>query len=542
MLQENSISARRRDHALDALESGGFDLVVIGGGITGAGVAHEASRRGLSVALLEADDFASGTSGRSSKLIHGGLRYLAMGEVSLVRQTALERKEIHRLAPHLAEPRWMVVPTRSRAGLVKFRIAIAAYEKLGAVAREDRHRNWTAAEIEREEPTVDSSRYPFACVYREYLTDDARLVLANLRSAARNGAVIVNHVSVDEIVCQAGRASAVRARCTLNGRSVRVPGRVVVNAAGPWVEEVRRLESADTPPWLHLSKGVHVVLPADRLPIRNMWVLGARDRRTIFAIPRGNVVYVGTTDTTHAPGPELWPEISSDDVEYLLEPIPRHFRVEPVEPGEVVAAWAGLRPLIAEAGKAPTEISRRDEVAIGPSGVVSIAGGKLTGYRLAARNVLERVAEVLGSALPQPVVEEALPGGAFDGDFAALSRETCERAGLSGVCAERIVRLYGSESAAVAARGDERLGDATDVLTGEVDWAVDEEGAATLEDLIYRRLRLALYDPTTGSAVVEAAAARMSALLGWSDDHRRREVERVRARLRADLCFEKPIS
>ena len=195
-----AISTLARPATLDRLERERFDCVVIGGGITGAGIAREASLRGLSVALLEAEDFASGTSSRSSKLIHGGLRYLAMGDVALVRSTALERKEIHRLAPHLAEPRWLVVPSRSRAGMLKVRVGVTAYEKLGGVAAADLHRNWSSRDLEREAPLIERSTYKHACVYREYLTDDAHLVLANLRGAVAADAAVLNHAPVDAIL------------------------------------------------------------------------------------------------------------------------------------------------------------------------------------------------------------------------------------------------------------------------------------------------------------------------------------------------------
>ena len=187
-----AISSLARDRVIDELERTRFDCVVIGGGITGAGIALEASLRGLSVALLEAEDFASGTSSRSSKLIHGGLRYLAMGEVGLVREAALERKQIFRLAPHLAERRWMVIPARSIAGMLKLRVGIAAYERLGSVADEDVHQNWSSAELAEQEPLLDLTRSPHACTYREYLTVDPRLVLAILRSAVRQGAPFFN--------------------------------------------------------------------------------------------------------------------------------------------------------------------------------------------------------------------------------------------------------------------------------------------------------------------------------------------------------------
>ena len=533
-----ALSTTARDATLDRLERESFDCAVIGGGISGAGVARAATLRGLSVALLEAEDFASGSSSRSSKLIHGGLRYLAMGDVGLVRTTALERKEIFRLAPHLAARRWMVVPTRGYASLLKMRAGITAYEKLGAVEGEDLHRNWGAAEIEREEPAIDTSVYKHACVYREYLTDDAHLVLANLRSAAERGAAVLNHAPVESIVREGGVAAGVEATCRLSGRRVRVRARCVINAAGPWVDAVRRLEDDGAAPMLHLSKGVHIVVPAARMPVNNMVICNTRDRRTLFVIRQGEVTYVGTTDTTYEPGHAVWPEITREDVEYLLEPPSRILRTDPVRPEDVVAAWAGLRPLIAEPGKKPHEISRRDEVLVGPARVITMAGGKLTGYRPMAKDTLERAAEVCGIGLGPPFLDEPpLRGGDFDGDLAPLEHALTRDHGLTRACAARMVRLYGTEAAEVAAAGAEPLVPGTNVLASEVDWAVNVEGAASVEDVIYRRLRTALYVPDAREASVEAAARRMALLLGWDDDERSRQVQSVRSLLAADLAF-----
>jgi len=532
-----AVTAPDRAAALDALERERFDCLVIGGGITGAGIARAAARAGLAVALLEAADFAAGTSSRSSKLIHGGLRYLAMGDVALVRETALERKHVHRLAPHLAEPRWMLVPARSRASLLKFRAGLRTYEALGAVADADRHRNWDAEELARSEPLLRRDRTPWACVYREYLTDDARLVLANLRDAARAGARLLSYAPVERILVEGGRAAGVEARCAESGRRVQVRARVVVNAAGPWVEAVRRLETPDAPPLLHLSKGIHVALPYERLPIRQIAILGTPDRRSIFAIPRGEVVYLGTTDTSYPAGPDREPPIERAEVEYLLEPVARHFDVSPPRPEEVVTAWAGLRPLIAQPGRAPSEISRKDELLVGPAGVLTIAGGKLTGYRKMAEDVMERVAELLGRPRPTEGEEPPLPGGDFAGDVDALADRLAAATGVEKATAARLARLYGSEAEDVVRRGPTPLVAGTSVLAGEVDHAVALEGARTLEDVVYRRTRAALYDPSAREAMLEPAAARMAALLGWTSERVARECAAVRARLAADLAF-----
>jgi glycerol-3-phosphate dehydrogenase len=533
-----TLDARERARLLARLEGERFDLAVIGGGIGGAGIAREAARRGLRVALLEAGDFASGTSSRSSKLIHGGLRYLAMGDVALVRTTALERKQVRRIAPHLAEPRWMLVPARSRAGLLKFQVGLATYEKLGAVEEPDRHRTWGREELAREEPCLDRERYGFACAYREYLTDDARLVLANLRAAAADGAALLGYAPVEGLLLEGGRAVGVRARCARSGSSFRVGARAVVNAAGPWIDELVHLESPGAASRLHLSKGVHVAVRAERLPVRHLAVLQTDDRRSIFAIRRGGSVYLGTTDTSYDRGADPWPQITRADVAYLLAPVNRDFRIDPLAPGDVVAAWSGLRPLIAEPGKPAREISRKDEVWIGPAGVVTLAGGKLTGYRPMARLTLERAAESAGLRLADAGEEPPLPGGDFDGDLDALAaRLRRETPGLAPEAAARLARLYGSEAGEVLRLGAEPLAPGVPLVAGEVDWAVTREGASCLEDVHYRRTRAALYDPSAREAAALPCAARLAALLGWSDAEREGEVARVRARLAADLDF-----
>ena len=537
-MPDASLATPARGRTLDVLERERFDCVVVGGGITGAGVAREAALRGLAVAVLEAADFAAGTSSRSSKLIHGGLRYLALGDVGLVRDTALERKRLFALAPHLAEPRWMLVPARSYAGLLKFRAGLATYETLGAVADADRHRNWDADDLAREEPLLRRDRTPYACAYREYLTDDARLVLANLRDAVRHGAVALNHAGVTSILVEDGRACGVEAVCRASGRRLRVRARVVVNAAGPWVEAVSRLEAPDAPARLHLSKGVHVAVRAERLPLRHIAILGAADKRSIFAIPRGSVVVLGTTDTSYGRGADREPPVLRADVEYLLAPVARGFDVAPLAPHDCVTAWAGLRPLLAEPGKPVAELSRRDEITTGPAGVLTIAGGKLTGYRKMGEDVVERVATALGRKLAPPTDSATpLPGGDFDGDLAALAGRVASRSRVGARCAARLVRLYGTETDAVLDRGAEALAPGTDVVAGEVDWAVDVEGALDLADFVYRRTRAALYDPDAREMLVRPAATRMAVRLGWSDAHTADQEREVHALLAADLAF-----
>jgi len=516
---------------LNRIADSAFDVAVVGGGITGAGVARHAALAGLSTVLLEASDFAAGTSSRSTKLIHGGLRYLAMGDVALVRETALERKRLFRMAPHLTEPKWMLVPARSLLGRMKLRLGITAYEMLGAVANGDKHRNLDAAGLEAEEPLLDRDRYPYACCYREYLTDDARLVLATLRGAAVRGAEVCNHVRVTGL---AQDRDGVTVDCVdaLADGSFSLRARVVVNATGPWAEELFR-PGANEPRRLHLSKGVHVGVPRNRLPVRNMVMLTAADGRPVFAIGRGSVTYVGTTDTTVEGGPDLWPDVSLPDVEYLLRPLADHFRGCHVDASDIVSAWAGLRPLINQPGKAAREMSRKEEVWT-DGRLITIAGGKLTGFRIMAELVMARVASVLERRLTLTDPLEVLPGGA-ERDLEALLARVVDRYGISEQTGRRLIRLYGSEVFDVL--GDVPTAITPAVFAEELDWAVTEESAMNLEDVVYRRLRVPWFHPEDTEAVAIAAAGRMARHFDWPASRQQQELNALASRLSRDLTF-----
>lgn len=513
-----------------------FDLVVVGGGITGAGIARHAAQAGLSVLLLEAEDFAAGTSSRSTKLIHGGLRYLAMGDIALVREGALERKSVGRMAPHLTEPRWMLVPARSVFEYAKLRIGIGLYERLGAVARDQRHRNWDRAQIARCEPLLDRKRVAWVCAYREFLTDDTRLVLATLRAAVRDGATTCSHARVTHIDQD---PDGVRLQVT-DGRDAsvhQVRGRAVVNAAGPWVESLLRDSARDAaaplPVKLHLSKGVHLAVAHDRLPVRNMIMMTAADGRPVFAIPRGQVTYIGTTDTSYEGDPTVWPEVEAADIAYLLATANEHFNLPPLTNDDVLSTWAGLRPLVHQAGKAPKEMSRRDEI-WRDRRMISIAGGKLTGFRKMAEEAMAAVAEVLDRDTGMSAPLAPLPGGDI-GDLDGLRRDVGTRYQQDPQAAARLVRLYGSEVFAVLGEHPRPLSDS--VFAEEVDWAVRVEGAETLEDMIYRRLRAAWFLPREVEGLLQPCAALMAKLLGWSDSRRADEVGRVRGLMADELAF-----
>lgn len=510
-----------------------FDLLVIGGGITGAGIAHFGASAGLRTALIEADDFGSGTSSRSTKLIHGGLRYLAMGEVSLVREAALERKTLHQIAPHLAEPRWMVLPSDSKLDYLKYRAGVTLYQMLGQVSEDDRFHRDREHDPAALEPTFNWSRYPHACIYREYLTDDARLVLATLRSAVAAGARVLSYARATAIhpdavtVTDASGAEApmdLRARC-------------IVNATGPWAESL--LPAREGEPRLRLSKGVHVVLSQEKLPVRNLVMIEADDGRLMFVIGRGRYTYVGTTDTRYDGAPATWPKVEAQDVEYLLSPLKRYFPEHPVATDDVLAAWAGLRPLINEPGKAPKEMSRKDEI-WQDGNFITIAGGKLTGHRHMAGDVMARIGATLDREMPAELPVTPLRGGDLAGigveSVAALAAAVASRYQQPDAVAQRLVRIYGSEVFDVLGSAPTPL--SASLFREEVEWGVRQEGAQTLEDLVYRRLRAAWFAPAELLDALPALATLMAGLSGWDAAEQAAQVAATRARLEDDLSFQ----
>lgn len=520
----SSLDMRPRDKLFDALGRGEFDLAIIGGGITGAGIARDGAMRGLSVALVEAGDFACGTSSRSSKMIHGGLRYLAQGDLALVREAASERKIVQAIAPHLAIETPFVIPARSTAAIAKLRAGLWTFEKLGGVPRSRAHQLWSSAQLAAREPALDASGLSGAVVYPEYLTNDARLTLANLQSAAEHGAAVVNYaraVGLTGSDGQLAQAEIVDAADPEQRRRTRLTAKVFVNAAGPWVDGVRALEALDAAPKLALSRGIHIVFPRALAPVERTLIVPAGGRRSIFIVPKGPVTYIGTTDAFHD-GVEAWPPIGADDIAYLIDAANVALAGPPLAARQVTAAWSGVRPLVAEPGKGASETSRKDEIWIGPHGMLSIAGGKLTAYRRMAERVVDRVESELGRTAGRcRTAGEPLPGGAASPE---TIRTRLSALGVDGSTAERLTGLYG---------------DLAPGLTGgpaaEAVHAVLAEGALTLEDYWVRRGARAWFDADGGLAALEPAAAAMAPLLGWTDEQKAVQIAACRHRRALDL-------
>lgn len=505
-----------RAASLTALAEQCFDLLVIGGGITGAGVARDAAMRGLSVALLEAQDLASGTSSRSSKMIHGGLRYLVAGDVAVVKESASERATLHRIAPHLAQKTPYVIPTGSVHSKLILRAALWAYERLGGVESADYHEVWSKDELAEKEPLIERSRLNGAVVYPEFLTDDSRLTVATVRSAIDHGAAVATYLKATNI--RKDQIFSIDAASTLPGENheVTIQARAVVNAAGPWVDQVCDLEQPQ-PARLALSRGVHLVFDHADLPIRNTVVMRTPDARRIFAVPLGQYTYIGTTDDYH-PEYEYWPPVTDQDVSYLLATTQEAMPEATLSPDRIVSVWSGIRPLVGDgSGRASKELSRKDEVWTSPNGLLSVGGGKLSAYRAMAERIVDTVIENHDfTAKPCTTADVPLPGG--DAEVLASDLKV-----VGDIQAERLARLYGAEAPNLFGSADR-----AELVRAEVQQAVQKEGALRLEDYWARRSSRAWFDEGAGLPVLNEAATAMSELLGWDDMRKAMEIENCR--------------
>lgn len=386
----------QRSELLRQLKQGSFDLLVIGGGITGAGITLDAATRNLKTALVDKGDFASGTSSKSTKLIHGGLRYMQQFEFGLVREVGRERAIVHRLAPHLVKSEKMLLPiirggTHGRLGSS---LGLWLYDLLAGVKGKDRRQMLSSRQALEQEPMLRKSDLIGAGLYAEYRTDDARLTLENIKTAAQHGATCLNYAQASSFLYKKGKVKGCTITDQLTGEQLEVKADCVVNATGPWVDGFRRADHSLEGKHLFLSKGIHIVVPAQKLPLQQAVYFDAPGGRMLFAIPRQRVTYIGTTETPYE-GDFDQVFALKEEVEYLLAGANSMFPNAKLEMSDVESSWAGLRPLIFQKGKKPGQMSRKDELFISHSGLVSIAGGKLTGYRKMAKRVVNLVARKL---------------------------------------------------------------------------------------------------------------------------------------------------
>ena len=383
----------QRDDTIKSLTKQSYDLVIIGGGITGAGIALDASSRGLKVALLEKGDFASGTSSKSTKLIHGGLRYLKQFDFWLVKEVGSERAIVHKLAPHLVLPEKMLLPLIEGGSYGKWltSIGLKVYDILAQVSGDDKRQMLEKKEALALEPLLPKKILKGAGYYAEYRTDDARLTIENIKTSLSYGARALNYSEVTDFLYKNDKVAGVRVKDVIAGREFEIRSTFVISAAGPWVDELRSVNNSKKGKRLHLTKGVHVVFPHEKLPVKQSVYFDVPDGRMIFAIPRGKVTYVGTTDTYFNLDKDHV-KIDIADAIYLVSAVNNMFPKINLEMEDIESSWAGLRPLIHEEGKSASELSRKDEIFTSDTGLISMAGGKLTGYRKMAERVVNRVA------------------------------------------------------------------------------------------------------------------------------------------------------
>ncbi len=387
-------SNKNRKERLTAAQQEVYDLVVIGGGITGAGILLDAALRGLKVLLVEKKDFASGTSSKSTKLIHGGLRYLKQLEFGLVRETGLERSIAHANACHLVHPENMFLPIVHNGTFSKWTasMAISVYDFLAKVPSKDRKVIIDKDEALEMEPLLDKEKVKSAIVYSEYRTDDARLTLELIKAGRRHTGEAFNYLEASDFEAKPNNKGVKVVTCTdsLTSDTYHFQTRQIVNATGPWADKVRLLENDSSDTNLRLSKGAHIVISKEKLPIQRSIYFDAFDGRMLFAIPRSGVVYVGTTDTDYKGNLDKL-TCNLEDVNYILNAVNGFFDGPTVQLSDVLSSWVGLRPLIHQKGKPPTELSRKDEIFVSDSGMITIAGGKLTGFRKMAERVVDLV-------------------------------------------------------------------------------------------------------------------------------------------------------
>ncbi|HEU5174017.1 MAG TPA: glycerol-3-phosphate dehydrogenase/oxidase [Gemmatimonadaceae bacterium] len=513
-----------RTAALAALQTQVFDVLVIGGGITGCGAARDAALRGLRVGLVEQNDFASGTSSRSSRLVHGGVRYLEHGHLGLVFEASAERRRLLGLAPHLVRPLAFTWPVYRGARVPRWKLAagLALYDALALFRNVRRHARLGRAAVMEREPALRDAELLGGATYYDAATDDARLTLANAVDAALHGAAVANYVRADELLRDDGRATGVVAIDVITGERFPIRARSIIRAIGPWTSGVVRG-----------STGVHISVPRARLGNIGALTLAApQDGRVMFALPAGTHAIIGTTEspTSAEPG-EVRP--TEAEIEYLLTAVNHYFPQAQLRRQDVVSAWAGVRPLVATSG-ALGAASREHAITI-EDNVVTVTGGKLTTYRVMADDAVRAAATVLGIRPGRtPTRERPLPGGDLtdiDGEIARVRRDT----GVSADTAAWLVTAYGARwpivLGTVLATGEPPalLAPGLPYLTAEVAYAISHEMAMTVGDILIRRTHAAFELPDQGRSIAPAVAALMGPHHGWDAARQQREVERYLA-------------
>ena len=542
----NQFSSVTRERQLEKMEEGHYDLLVIGGGITGAGIALDAVLRGLKVAVVEMQDFASGTSSRSTKLVHGGLRYLKQFQVAMVAEVGKEREIVYENGPHVTTPEWMLLPLHKGGTFGKFTTALAlrVYDFLAGVKKSERRMMLSVNATLGKEPLIKKEGLKGSGYYVEYRTDDARLTIEVVKAAVANGADIVNYAKADELLYESDKVIGSKVKDMLSNKEYKITAHKVVNAAGPWVDEVRKKDYARNNKQLRLTKGVHLVFDQATFPLRQAVYFDTPDGRMVFAVPRDGKTYVGTTDTFFDQDIRN-PKMLTADRDYILNAIHFMFPDVNVTKADVESSWAGVRPLIYEEGKDPSEISRKDEIWEAESGLITIAGGKLTGYRKMAEAVVDLVTKRLLEQNPKVAFEKSytksypISGGEVGGSkgfpsFIEKKEKEALRYGFTLEEGQYLAKMYGANVDQLFDYGKQyetRTLNLPCIVYAQLMYAIEQEMATKPVDFFIRRTGALFFDIEWVRTWKDEVISFMEKKLEWTEQ----QTKEYKAQLEKEL-------
>ena len=539
-----------RENAINELQSIEFDVLIIGGGITGAGIALDAASRGMKVALVEKNDFASGTSSKSTKLIHGGLRYLKQFDFWLVKEVGMERAIVHKLAPHLVVPEKMILPLVDGGtyGSWLTSVGLKVYDVLAAVEGEDKRKMLNQSEALVKEPLLPKHKLKGAGYYAEYRTDDARLTLELIKTSLNYDAKPINYLEVLEFLYEDNRVAGATVKDVLTNTVFNIKSKYIINATGPWVDRLRLKNQINTSKKLRLSKGVHLVVDYDKLPVKQSVYFDIPDGRMMFAIPRGRSTYFGTTDTNYQGNKD---EVKTDlvDAMYLIAAVNNMFPDVLISIDDIKSSWAGLRPLIHEEGKPASELSRKDEIFIAKSELISIAGGKLTGYRKMAERIVDLVAKKhlrrFSKEFKKTQTEQILlSGGKFENfdnvkNYIKVIYKRIFEDKFSEKDAQYLVYNYGKQTEIILNKYDEFIEKHPHekMIKAEVWYTIHNEMACTPIDFFMRRTGRFYFDIDSVHRYKTIVLNEFSNYFFWDKEEEEKKKEELLKKLEEVISF-----
>ena len=541
-----NFSSLNKKSLLKEMAAEEFDVLVIGGGITGCGIALDTATRGLKTALVEMQDFAAGTSSRSTKLVHGGLRYLKQFEVKMVAEVGKERAIVYENGPHVTTPEWMLLPIHKGGTFGKFStsIGLRVYDFLAGVKKAERRSMLSSELTNTKEPLLKRDGLLGGGYYVEYRTDDARLTIEVIKEAVSRGVKAVNYTKVSELLYKNGKVVGAKVVNQLNGEVYDIYAKKTINATGPWVDTLRDKDHSLSGKRLRLTKGVHLVIDQSKFPLKQSVYFDTPDGRMVFAIPRAGKTYVGTTDTFFE-GDPTHPKMTAEDRSYIIKAIHFMFPSVKINEKDIESSWAGVRPLIYEEGKNASEISRKDEIWVSNSGLITIAGGKLTGYRKMAETVVDLTTKQLKEEEDlniKPCQTKHLPisGGHLGGSsqFTSFIEKNMTEALESGFTKEqylKLVKRYGSNINRIFELAKRYIptnqyGLPLDVFV-ELVYSLEDEMVVKPVDFFIRRTGALLFDIQWTKKWKQAVTDMMADYFEWTIKEKSTHIEELEVQL-----------